>query len=342
MLNCRPWSHNCHVTFSYISKAIFNVLWRGAIPCIFILSLCLTPGAARSQMSQLSDEDIRGISGQSGVSIMMDGVATVHYDLISFSDTQTHPNYIELKDFNVDNGSAGGAFSFATLYNPSPLVLEPKTIDIATDGNGRTFITMVDTSQMNPRRYIVNDLELKYWSGSTYYEQPLGSIELDALRQGPSVYNLWAHTAGGISFDYATTISADALTYTYNTTTPEALSLSKIHIAGSATGDPKDPYDLDHTGDPWVFSGTFKIGTIGDASNAPATIDVATDAGVTSLSLNLPMAGTIRVAEVIFGTNTVSSDPNFNSNFAEGAPLNFGPIAIDGIQVHRLNVKISP
>lgn len=275
-------------------------------------------------MLQLNDEDIRGISGQSGVSIMMDGVATVHYDIITFSDTQTHPNYIELKDFNVDNGSAGGAFSFATLYNPSPLVLQANTIDVATDSSGRTFITMVDTSQMNPRRYIVNDLELKYWSSSdsTYYEQPLGSIELDALCQGPSVYNLWAHAASGISFDYTTVISASALTYTYNTTT--ALSFSGIHIVGSATGDPKDPYDLDHTGDPWVFSGTFKIGTIGDASNAPATIDVATDSTGTSISLNLPMAGTLRVEDVNFGGK------------------DFGPIAIDGIQVHRLGVKISP
>lgn len=64
---------------------------------------------------------------------------------------------------------------------------------------------------------------------------------------------------------------------------------------------------------------------IGDASNAPATIDVATDSGNnTYLSLSLPMAGTVRVADVNFGGQ------------------DFGPIAIDNIQVHRLNVKISP
>jgi len=136
------------------------------------------------------------------------------------------------------------------------------------------------------------------------------------LRQGPSVSRIWAHAASGISFDYTTAISASALTYTYNTT-PAALSLTGINIAGSATGAPETPSS-------WAFSGNFKIGTIGDASNAPATIDVATDSSNnTFLSLNLPMAGTVRVADVNFGGQ------------------DFGPIAIDGIQVHRLNVKIS-
>ena len=69
----------------------------------------------------------------------------------------------------------------------------------------------------------------------------------------------------------------------------------------------------------------FKIGSIGDTYNTPATIDVATDSSNnTSLSLSLPMSGTVRVADVNFGGQ------------------DFGPIAIDNIQFHRLNVKISP
>ena len=43
-----------------------------------------------------------------------------------------------------------------------------------------------------------------------------------------------------------------------------------------------------------------------------------------TISLNLPMSGTIRVADV-----------NFSGQ-------GFGPVAIDNIQVHRLNLKISP
>ena len=354
MPKCVPLSHHCSVIPSYISKAIFAALARGAILCVFILSLCLTPEPARAQLSQLSDENLSGISGQSGVSIVMNGSAQVYFETISFSDTQATPNLIGLHNFSVTGSATGGDFSFATLgadaANPVPgvTVFEPNIIDIATDSD-KTYVVMTDSSHMNPRWY---KGDLFFYDGSAPQEYALGSIELDELRKGPSVSRLWAHAGGGISFDYTTTISASALIYTYNKTTSEALSLSGIHIAGSAnTGvsDPRYPYGHTNTGsgdpDPttpaWAFSGNFKIGTIGDTCtncNQPATIDIATNAGVTSLSLNLPMAGTIRVADVIFGTNT---DPNLNSNFAKGDPLDFGPIAIDGIQVHRLNVKIS-
>jgi len=40
--------------------------------------------------------------------------------------------------------------------------------------------------------------------------------------------------------------------------------------------------------------------------------------------LSLPIAGTVRIENVAFGGQ------------------DFGPIAIDGIHVHRLNVKIPP
>jgi hypothetical protein len=308
---------------SYISKDIFAVLARHVILFVFILSLCLTTtGTAQALMSQLNDEALMGISGQAGLSIVLDGSAQVHYDLFKFSDTQATPNWIELKNFNI-NGAGGGAFSFATLGADvdNPAVFEPNTIDVATDSNGQTFVSMLDTSNMNPRWYSVGDIELKYYDGSAYQEQSLGSINLDALSQGPSVYNLWAHAASGISFNYTTAISASALTYTYNTA-PTTLSLTGIHIVGSATGGSDDPANPAT----WVFGGTsnfFKIGTIGDVSNTSATVDVATDSTGTSIFLSLPMAGTIRVADVTFGGQS------------------FGPIAIDGIQIHRLNVKIS-
>ena len=385
---CVPLSHHCRVIYSFLGKATFAVLGHGAILCVFIMSLCLTPGLAQARMSQLSDEVLRGISGQSGMSIVLDGAIQIHFDLLKFSDTQTTPNWIELYNVNVDNG-AGGPFSFATLGADvdNPSVFQPNTIDVWTDSSGVTRVQMVDTSHMNPRWYsvgslVLNAYDIKDYSAplatavttylasnpdpglsAAYFANPsnpslwdsndflildalndinidplivkyqasvnhtntsqsLGSINLDALRQGPSVYRLWAHAASGISFDYTTAISASALTYTYNTA-PTALSLTGIHIVGSATGGSDDPANPAT----WVFGGTsnfFKIGTIGDASNTPATVDVGTEGTETSISLNLPMAGTVRVENVTFGGQS------------------FGPIAIDGIQVHRLNVKISP
>mgnify|MGYP000891252167 CR=1 FL=1 len=117
-----------------------------------------------------------------------------------------------------------------------------------------------------------------------------------------------------------TAVFADAFTYTYNTT-PAALSLAGIHIAGAATGAGDDPA----VPSTWEFGGVsnvFKIGSIGDVYNTPASMDVGTDAGITTVNWSLPMAGTVRVENVQFGTQS------------------FGPVAIDNIQFHRLNVKI--
>lgn len=264
-------------------------------------------------------------------------------------------------------------------------VMDPTTIDVATNGDGQTYVRIRETSRINPRYYSIGslvfnahnatkttvllqnavvayiiangapaglstgflDYDLTTWTAGDFVildalddpnidpaivayqagpvivqNQPVGSIKLDALREGPSVYRLWAHAGQGISFDYTTTISADALTYAYNTTASGVLKFSNIHIAGSATGTSDDPSDPST----WEFGGTsnfFKIGTIGDVYNTPATIDVATDTtSKTSVYLNLPMAGTIRVGQIDFGGQ------------------NFGPIAIDGIQIHRLNLKI--
>lgn len=146
---------------------------------------------------------------------------------------------------------------------------------------------------------------------------------------GPSLYHAGAHadgTGGGFDFDYSTRISAQAFRYTYNNT-GETLKLSGIHLVNAADalgkdGSPDDPAVPAN----WAFTGAdnvFRIGDIG--SGNPAKIDIVTDAtGVTSLFLQLPMQGSLRVEKVDFGGK------------------DFGPIAIDGINVHRLSIELRP
>ena len=160
------------------------------------------PVAAHAQMSQLSDKNLSGISGQAGVSIMMDGSMQFHEDSFYFSDTQNwpHPNGIWLINFDISGSSTVGTpFSFATLYQASPLTLEPDTIDVATDtlGNatgtpGTTFVSIFDTSQMKPRAYSIGDIELQNWNGTDdpYYEESLGS--LNWTRSEPRSFSLTA------------------------------------------------------------------------------------------------------------------------------------------------------
>ena len=312
----------------------------------------------------------------------------------------THRDDI-LSDVNVRNGNIAG------LADAFDRILDPTFIDVATDSDGSslpvgtTFVSVRDTSHLNPRWYSVASLVLNAYStnitntaylsntvghymtanaldnaglisalglsaGFDYSDpstwaandvtllagtadsglltltaayaayllkpgdlgdfhlqnQPLGSLDVDALRAGPSLHRFWAPTTGqGVRFDSRTAVSAEAFTYTYNTT-PAALSFTGIHIAGAATGGSDDPA----TPSTWEFGGVsnvFKIGSIGDVYNTPASMDVATDAGgITTVNLSLPMSGTVRMENVQFGAQS------------------FGPVAIDNIQFHRLNVKI--
>lgn len=329
---CRLFCHLCRIVSSNFAGGIFAALGYGVIVFAFAFSLFFTPGTARAQMSQLSDGELRGITGQSGLSISLNGAAKIYLGSYKFSDTETSPNWIELYNVTVDDG-AGGGFSFSTPGSDftGTTALDPNTTDVGTNSSGQTIVSIRDTSHMNPRWYKVGDFGLNCYSpvDSLYHYQSLGSLSLDALQMGPSVSHYGSQTVNnGIIFDYQTAISASALTYTYNTgytdntsgtpviIPPASLNLSGLHIAGLATGDPTDPTA-------WAYSGTFNIG---DISTMPAAMDVGTDTSnnKTSLYLSLPMSGSVRVAEVNFGGQ------------------NFGPIAIDGIQVHRLNLKFTP
>ncbi|MBW2597008.1 MAG: hypothetical protein JRC93_13785, partial [Deltaproteobacteria bacterium] len=141
-----------------------------------------------------------------------------------------------------------------------------------------------------------------------------GSLYLNDITQTDEVLNIGAH--GGIDFDHTSKIDIGSLQYTYSTI-PTSLTATDIHLAGSAAGAPEDPTA-------WSFTGPFKVGDISNSN--PATIDVGTNetTGKTSLFLNQPMAGCLRVENVNFGGK------------------DFGPCAIDGITIHRLQIQIMP
>ena len=274
---------------------------------LFILAAVLLATSLRAaQPAVMSDAELAGVTGQAGISINVNMSMTNSASVIKYSDTDTG-QWLEFRNYTVDNGS-GGAYSIQTTLD------DPVTVDVGTDDTGRTLIAYRDTSRLSPRWYSVGDM--------VFCNQSLGSLNLDALAIGPTTYRLGAHadgTGGGYDFDFATRISAQAFRYTYNTT-PETLTLTGIHLVGSATGASDNPADPTT----WSFTGTNNVFRIGDIDNGnPAKFDVVTDStGTTSMVLSLPMEGTLRVENVVFGGNS------------------FGPVAIDGIKVHRLSLEI--
>ena len=277
---------------------------------LLLLAAIISAGPAKAaQPANLSDAELAGVTAQAGISINVETKSRVDILEYSISDTPdlgVDRQWIKFKHITVDDG-AGGYFTTATSID------DPIRVDIGTNDAGRTLVSVYDPSHVLPRWYGIEDIE--------FCDLAIGSINLDALSMGPSLYRAGAHadgTGGGYDFDYSTRITAQALRFTYNNV-PEALTLSGIHLAGSASGAENDPAT-------WSFTGNFKIGDI-DAGT-PAKIDVVTNSddapGVTSLVLNLPMQGSLRVENVNFGGN------------------DFGPIAIDGINVHRLSLSFHP
>ena len=315
--------------------------WRSGL---FLLCILLVTPPVASAMTSLGDGELATVSGGMGVSIAIPN-GTVLVEVGSFrlweSDPDIHlhdtglgfdvpfKDSIELKNIVWDNGSGGG-YSVATPAG------DPVTFDIGTYANGRTYLNIHDSTNVSPRTFS---------SDLSFCDTDLGSLKVSNIVRTENNVMIGAH--GGVDFQYWEKIDIGYAQYGYRlgdnpATIPvetrfvlEALTFTGIHLSETATGDPR--YPTGHTGDiidpinypAWGFSGAFKIGDIAGAN--PAQIDIGTDAsGVTSIRYELPMAGSIRMENVTFGVDGV------------GTPVNFGPLALDGLNVHRLAIQFHP
>ena len=275
---------------------------------VLVFTLCF-PVLSRAQLSEVDEAGLSQTYAKSGISYVIgDSQYRITRDSFRISDTDHDPyNWIELNNIIVDDGS-GNYFSMDTPENLDDV----NRIDVGTNDLGQTSIFMNLSLNVEPRTYTVGSF--------VFCGQDLGSLRLESFRTAPSnmlTISGRADGTSGINLEYQTEIMIDAAKFMYNTT-PEELRLGGIRLSRYAFGDPSDPST-------WTFSGKFKVGDLENSN--PATIDVGTaDNGdgttTTSVYYNLPMKGSIRVQDVNFGGN------------------NFGPCAIDGINVHRLGIQI--
>jgi len=220
---------------------------------------------------------------------------------------------MEFNNFTIDDGQ-GGYFSLDTpAEDIIPMTLfNYNTIDIATDDYGQTFVVMNSSTNVSPRTYTIGNF--------VFCDQDLGSLRLENVRHDVDTVAFGSHADGGcgIDMEYQTKIDIDSITYRYNFNSlpnfPNSLVLSGLHLCQYATGSPEDPTS-------WSYAGKFKFGDL--ANDNPITIDVGTtDENGTSVFMNIPMSGIARVENVEFNKQ------------------DFGPVAIDGINVHHLGIQL--
>jgi hypothetical protein len=299
-------------------KNSMKTLENAPFIAMFILTLTvLSPLSLSAQMSEVSDDELSAISAQAGISTNLGMHVNITTSSIRISDTDHDPkNWIELNNFSLS-----GPDGYADLTSP---LYSPNYIDVGTmttiDGQTRTLMEYQLSDHTNTRIWSIGNF--------VFCNQDLGSIVFDTSTVVPAHFGVSSHPGAdtsGLEFEYLTSWLTNDFTYTYNTG-GGTLNLQGIHLAESVVGAPEsDPST-------WVFSGQFRIGDLlGGNINAepsPATMDVATDTSTetstTAIYINLPMKGTVRVADVVFGGN------------------NFGPVAIDGITVHHLGLKFNP
>jgi hypothetical protein len=185
--------------------------------------------------------------------------------------------------------------------------------------DGHTFTTLQSPDLYQHLNLSVDDV--------VFCGQSIGELAIDNFTTPERYFTMGAH-GSGMDFQYDFQMHTDRFGYTYNTSgVADTFELNGIHLVGSfddmADFDISDSTTWDIPTDPteWTYSGVFSIGDI-DGGN-PATMDIGTDAGgQTVMQLELPMSGSMRVENLNFGGN------------------DFGPMAIDGLEVHRLTVTI--
>ena len=278
---------------------------------IFTVLSALFSAETTAAMRPLGDTDLAKVTGRGGVSIDMDLAVNVSLGSLKISDTSATPSWLELNGVTI-TGPSGGNFLVRTHDDDSnnAFHLNPTTIDVSTDPAGRTSLIISDASGLSPRYFDVARL--------VFAGQELGSLSVGPLTEGPSRLMVTAPLVGpGVEFDYASRLDIGAFRYRYNSS--DSLTLIGVHLVGSASGAPEDPAS-------WTLTGSYHIGETPAGSSNPASIKVGALAGDSSPStfISLPMQGALRVEDVAFG------------------PTSFGPVAIDGINVHRLQLRLTP
>jgi hypothetical protein len=273
---------------------------------------------AFGQMEAMSDAAMDAVTAQSGVSVV---IVDYQFDWAAGYLTLYDSDY----DATVDPDDGVLSFTGMTLLGGivgtnETITWDAYTIDDASHPmDGQTFTLWQSPDLYQHLNLTVDDV--------VFCGQSIGQLAVDNFTTPEQYCTLGAH-GSGMDFQYDLQMHMNRFGYTFNTSgTDDTFELSGIHLAGAfedmADFDITDSTTWDIPTDPseWTYTGVFSIGDID--GGIPATLDIGTDAsGQTVMQIELPMNGSLRVESLNFGAK------------------DFGPMAIDGLEVHRLTVTI--
>lgn len=269
-------------------------------------------------MKTLSDRDMETVTAQSGISML---ISNFQFDWVAGYLTVCDSDW----DPTVDPDDGTISLTGMTLINGviesnEAITWDAYTIDDASHPMyGQTFTFWQSPDLYQHLNLSVDDV--------VFCGQSIGQLAIDDFTTPERYFTTGAH-GSGMDFQYDLQMHMGRFGYNFNTSgTADTFSLDGIHLVGAfddmSDFDITDSTTWDIPTDPaeWTHSGVFSIGNIN--SGNPATLDIGTNASDQAvMQLELPMGGSLRVESLNFGDK------------------DFGPMAIDGLEVHRLTVMI--
>jgi hypothetical protein len=330
-----------------------------------IFMALLIAAAAQAELMPLDNTDMESVCGSAGIMLAVKNIQIFnHIDSIRYY-APLGEGYIEFQGFEMGGNGDVARFNydFGSVTKSGIMLFDVAEFEVApvnrwtgfafgtgdTIHRGMTVLRVPDWDQ--ELSYYIDNIFLfdpEYPNSTTPAPVPLGSFYMGLIDM-PRFYTYTSPPVDGSGFDFQHNfqMTIDTVDYAYNTDC-DALEIGPTYIGGDFTDligdDPRFPYTWKPNQATPVDFGEFQIGDLfGDISNGvysnPAGIDVGESdldgAGpgpvLGYLNLRLPMEGSLRFESATWYTDRATN------TFTD-----FGPGAIDGLHVHRLDLLLIP
>lgn len=294
---------------------------------LLVLITSFNSGSAIA-LEALSQGQMKHAVAQAGVSIAITDLNTEIYSGLKFSNPDDSTQYINFEELHI----LSHVDTAPSDKNDDGLI-NHLTIDVGSINN------LVMLNIKNNDLSIISDMTI---GNIDFCGTSIGSLSAQSMETSMLNFDMGPHTgSAGIDYQMGQRFSIDSLSYHYNTN--DALSFTGITFANSFTGPLITPAN-------WSPVGAFQLGDI--LNNRPATFDITVDHqesltmtdsngdtytisnpryDSTYIALSMPMSGSIRI-------NNISNITNFGGS--NQGITDLGLLAIDGIDVQKLNIEI--
>ena len=347
--------------FNMAKKTVFRLIRRLIwIWLFFSLVIFLITATVYAGLKPLEDTEMDAVCGRAGIVIVPKNIQIFHHiDSIRYC-APFDAGYIEFQDFEMggDGDVARYNYDFGSVTKSGMMffdVAEPEVVPPVYDWAGYAFGT---TDRIHRGMTLLRvpdwDQELSYYIGNIALFDPdyptagtAAPVDLGSFYMGlidmPRFYYYTSVPVEGTGFDYQFNfqMTIDRIAYAFNDNC-DTLEIGPTYIGESfadlAGDDPRFPGTWKPNQATPLDFGEFQIGDLfGDISSGEYSNPAGFNVGECDLD------GTTGPDPVLGGLQiTAPMEGSIRFESAEFDGIDFGPGAIDGMQIHRLELFLIP